>query len=62
MVWNLFYSCRIGGLEAMSIDPFDEDNGSFFVFLNHEEQHSLWPAFADLPADRRLVYREADCA
>ncbi len=28
----------------MSIDPFDDDNGSFFVLANDEELHSLWPA------------------
>ncbi|MGV7852878.1 MbtH family NRPS accessory protein, partial [Mycobacterium kansasii] len=27
----------------MSINPFDDDNGSFFVLVNDEEQHSLWP-------------------
>ncbi len=30
-------------------NPFDDDNGSFFVLVNDEEQHSLWPAFADVP-------------
>ena len=32
----------------MSINPFDDDNGSLFVLVNDEEQHSLWPAFADV--------------
>jgi hypothetical protein len=42
MVWNLFYSCRIDGLNTgASIKPFDHDSG-----LNDEEQHSLWRAFA----------------
>ena len=27
----------------MSINPFDDDSGSFFVLVNDEEQHSLWP-------------------
>ena len=43
----------------MSINPFDDDNGSFFVLVNDQEQHSLWPAFADVPAGRRVVYGEA---
>ncbi|HYB39236.1 MAG TPA: MbtH family protein [Mycobacterium sp.] len=34
----------------MSINPFDDDNGSFFVSVNDEEQH------------RRVVYGEADHA
>lgn len=37
----------------MSTNPFDDDNGSFFVLVNDEEQHSLWPAFADIPAAGR---------
>jgi uncharacterized protein YbdZ (MbtH family) len=46
----------------VSINPFDDDNGSFFVLVNDEEQHSLWPAFADVPAGRRVLYGEADRA
>jgi MbtH-like protein len=30
----------------MSINPFDDDNGDFFVLVNDEDQHSLWPVFA----------------
>jgi uncharacterized protein YbdZ (MbtH family) len=44
------------------INPFDDDNGSFVVLVNDEEQHSLWPAFADLSAGWRVVYGEADRA
>jgi uncharacterized protein YbdZ (MbtH family) len=47
---------------GVSIKPFDHDSGSFFISLNDEEQHSLWPAFASVPADWRLVYRETDRA
>ena len=25
----------------MSINPFDDDDGTFFVLVNDEEQHSL---------------------
>jgi uncharacterized protein YbdZ (MbtH family) len=46
----------------MSINPFDDDDGSFFVLVNDEEQHSLWPTFADVPAGWRVVYGEADRA
>ena len=48
----------------MSTNPFDDDNGSFYVLINDEEQHSLWPAFADLPAGWTVVFGEAgraDC-
>ena len=43
----------------MSINPFDDDNGRFFVLVNDEEQHSLWPTFAEVPASWRMVYGEA---
>jgi MbtH protein len=46
----------------VSINPFDDDNGSFLVLVNDEEQHSLWPAFADIPAGWQMVYGEADRA
>jgi uncharacterized protein YbdZ (MbtH family) len=48
--------------EPVSINPFDDDNGSFFVLVNDEEQHSLWPVFADVLAGWRVVYGEADRA
>jgi glycopeptidolipid biosynthesis protein len=40
----------------VSTNPFDDDNGTFFVVVNDEDQHSLWPAFADVPAGWRIVY------
>ena len=46
----------------MSINPFDDDEGSFFVLINDEEQHSLWPTFADVPAGWRVVHGEASRA
>ena len=43
----------------MSINPFDDENGTFLVLVNDEEQRSLWPAFADVPAGWRVVYGKA---
>ncbi|GAB5897251.1 MbtH family protein [Mycolicibacterium mageritense] len=43
----------------MSTNPFDDENGTFFVLVNAEDQHSLWPAFADVPADWRVVFGAA---
>ncbi|GIE92382.1 MbtH family protein [Actinoplanes regularis] len=40
-------------------NPFDDEQGSFFVLVNHENQHSLWPTFADVPAGWRVVFGEA---
>ncbi len=31
-------------------NPFDDDTAPFLVLVNDEGQHSLWPAFADVPA------------
>ncbi|MGV0646210.1 MbtH family protein [Mycolicibacterium sp. XJ879] len=48
----------------MSTNPFDDDDATFVVLVNDEDQHSLWPAFADVPAGWRLVFGEgtrADC-
>jgi uncharacterized protein YbdZ (MbtH family) len=42
------------------LGPFDDDNDSFFVLVNDEERHSLWPTFADVPTGWRVVYTEAD--
>jgi uncharacterized protein YbdZ (MbtH family) len=61
--WGLVTLISTSGLgEQVSINPFDDDNGSFFVLVNDEEQHSLWPTFADVPAGWRVVYGEADRA
>jgi MbtH protein len=46
----------------MSTNPFDDDGGAFFVLVNDEEQHSLWPAFAAVPAGWRVVCGEASRA
>ena len=34
----------------MSTNPFDDETGTFLVVVNDEDQHSLWPTFADVPA------------
>ena len=44
----------------MSINPFDDDDASFLVLVNDEEQHSLWPTFSDVPPGWGVVYGEAD--
>ncbi|MDE9492448.1 MbtH family protein [Xenorhabdus bovienii] len=31
-------------------NPFDDDNATFFVLINAQQQYSLWPAFAEQPA------------
>jgi len=40
----------------MSTNPFDNEDGEFFVLVNDEDQHSLWPGFAEVPAGWRAVF------
>ncbi len=40
-------------------NPFDDEEGTFFVLVNQEGQHSLWPTFADVPAGWTSVHGEA---
>ncbi|OAA24378.1 MbtH protein [Frankia sp. EI5c] len=42
----------------MSTNPFDDESGSFFVLVNDEGQHSLWPSFAAVPAGWTVVHGE----
>ena len=44
----------------MSVNPFDDDSGGSFVFVHDEEQHSLRPTFADIPAGWWAPDGEAD--
>jgi MbtH protein len=41
-------------------NPFDDPDGSFFVLVNDEGQHSLWPAFAEVPAGWQPVLGPTD--
>ncbi|OBF25615.1 protein mbtH [Mycobacterium sp. ACS1612] len=43
----------------MSTNPFDDDNGTFFVLVNDEDQHSLWPTFVAVPDGWRVVFGDA---
>ncbi|MBF6079514.1 MbtH family protein [Nocardia beijingensis] len=40
----------------MSSNPFDDDEGEFYVLVNDEEQFSLWPTFADVPAGWQVAF------
>jgi uncharacterized protein YbdZ (MbtH family) len=33
----------------MTANPFDDESARFLVLVNDENQHSLWPVFADVP-------------
>ncbi|WP_432021790.1 MbtH family protein [Streptomyces parvus] len=43
----------------MTTNPFEDENGTYFVLRNDEGQHSLWPAFAGIPAGWTAVFGEA---
>jgi MbtH protein len=45
-------------LGAVMTNPFDDENGTFFVLVNDEGQHSLWPSFADVPEGWNVVFGE----
>ncbi|MEV6929730.1 MbtH family protein [Dactylosporangium sp. NPDC051485] len=42
----------------MSTNPFEDPEGRYYVLVNDEHQHSLWPTFADVPAGWRIVFGE----
>ncbi len=46
----------------MNTNPFDDETATFVVVINDEEQHSLWPTFAEVPAGWRRVFGEANRA
>lgn len=38
------------------MNPFDDEEGTFLVLVNAEEQHSLWPKQLTVPAGWRVVH------
>jgi uncharacterized protein YbdZ (MbtH family) len=39
-------------------NPFEDESANYFVLINDEGQHSLWPAFADVPNGWTVVHGE----
>ncbi|CAM03553.1 MbtH protein [Saccharopolyspora erythraea NRRL 2338] len=39
-------------------NPFEDPDGTYLVLVNDEGQHSLWPAFAEVPAGWTEVHGE----
>jgi MbtH protein len=46
--------------EKNMTNPFERDDASYFVLVNDEGQHSLWPAFAEVPAGWEVAHGQAD--
>ena len=42
----------------MSTNPFENTDHTYFVLVNEEGQHSLWPAFATIPDGWQAVFGE----
>jgi len=40
----------------MSGNPFDDEAAKFYVLVNDEEQHSLWPTFKQVPGGWTVVF------
>ncbi|MFF7990478.1 MbtH family protein [Kitasatospora xanthocidica] len=40
-------------------NPFDNPDGTFLVLRNEEGQHSLWPAFAEVPAGWTVAHEKS---
>jgi MbtH protein len=39
-------------------NPFEDPDANYFVLINDEGQHSLWPAFADVPDGWQVIFGE----
>lgn len=39
-------------------NPFEDEDARYFVLVNEEGQHSLWPVFAEVPAGWDVVFGE----
>ena len=39
-------------------NPFEDNDAAYLVLVNEEGQHSLWPAFADVPAGWTVAHGE----
>jgi MbtH protein len=37
-------------------NPFDDPGAAYFVLVNDEDQHSLWPEFATVPGGWTVVH------
>lgn len=41
-------------------NPFDDENSLFYVLINAEGQHSLWPASIEIPAGWKVAHGPAN--
>jgi MbtH protein len=43
-------------------NPFEDETSEYLVLVNHEGQHSLWPAVLDLPTGWEVTGPKGDRA
>ena len=43
---------------AMATNPFEDEDANYYVLINDEGQHSLWPVFADVPDGWEIIFGE----
>lgn len=42
----------------MATNPFEDEDANYYVLINDEGQHSLWPVFADVPDGWEIIFGE----
>jgi MbtH protein len=42
----------------VATNPFEDPDAKYFVLINDEGQHSLWPVFAEVPAGWEVIFGE----
>jgi MbtH protein len=43
----------------VATNPFEDEDANYFVLINEEGQHSLWPVFADVPDGWEVIFGES---
>jgi MbtH protein len=43
---------------AVATNPFEDPDAKYFVLINNEGQHSLWPVFAGVPDGWTVIFGE----
>jgi MbtH protein len=43
----------------MSTNPFEDEKAQFYIVVNEEDQHSLWPVFAETPGGWHVAFGAA---
>ncbi|MER7134599.1 MbtH family protein [Streptosporangium saharense] len=41
------------------VNPFEDPDSRYYVLVNDEGQHSLWPTFSPVPAGWEVVFGDA---